>query len=37
MNRSKFYKYLNNQPELADMTNFCRDLRLFLYYKHKYK
>ncbi len=26
----KFYKYLNNQPELADMTNFCRDLRLFL-------
>ncbi len=29
-NLDKFYKYLNNQPELADMTNFCRDLRLFL-------
>ena len=29
-NLNKFYKYLNNQPELADMTNFCRDLRLFL-------
>ncbi len=28
-NLNKFYKYLNNQPELADMTNFCRDLRLF--------
>ena len=35
-NLNKFYKYLNNQPELADMTNFCRDLRLFLE-KYKFK
>ena len=29
-NLDKFYKYLNNQPELASITDFCRDLRLFL-------
>ena len=26
----KFYKYLNNHSELAEMTEFCRGLRLFL-------
>ncbi|WP_299524671.1 DNA glycosylase [uncultured Methanobrevibacter sp.] len=29
-NLNKFYKYLNNQSELEDLTNFCKDLRLFL-------
>ena len=29
-NLDKFYKYLNNQPELVSITDFCRDLRLFL-------
>ena len=27
---SKFYKYLNNQPELSEMSEFCSGLRLFL-------
>ncbi len=27
---SKFYRYLDNQPELEDMSRFCNGLRLFL-------
>ena len=29
-NLDKFYKYLSNQSELAEMSDFCRGLRLFL-------
>lgn len=29
-NLDKFYKYLNNQPELSQMSEFCNGLRLFL-------
>ena len=27
---NKFYKYLDNQPELSEMSGFCKGLRLFL-------
>ncbi len=27
---NKFYKYLSNQPELSEMSEFCNGLRLFL-------
>ena len=27
---NNFYKYLSNQPELSEMSEFCRGLRLFL-------
>lgn len=29
-NLDKFYKYLNNYSELENVTNFCKDLRLFI-------